>query len=60
MADDPLLPAGATREEVMVPLIKLYTVAFWKKFLEGDGRYMRYLTPGYANRNDLEAFVTIE
>ena len=40
----------------MVPLIKLYTIAFWKKYLEGDGRYMRYLTPGYANRNDLEAF----
>jgi hypothetical protein len=61
MLDDPLLPLGrATREEVMVPLIKLYTVSFWKSFLEGDRRYMGYLTPGYANRNDLEAFVTIE
>lgn len=60
MADDPLLRARATREEVMVPLIKLYTVAFWKAFLQGDRRYMSYLTPGYANRNDLEAFVTIE
>ena len=61
MVNDPLLPLGpAIREEVMVPLIKLYTVAFWKRFLEGDRRYMGYLTPGYANRNDLEAFVTIE
>lgn len=61
MADDPLLPLGpATREEVMVPLIKLYTIAFWKTFLEGDHRYMPYLTPGYAHRNDLEAFVEIK
>jgi hypothetical protein len=61
MVSDPLLPLGpAVREEVMIPLIKLYTVAFWKTFLEGDGRYMGYLTPGYAHRNDLEAFVTIE
>jgi hypothetical protein len=61
MLNDPLLPRGpAIREEVMVPLIKLYTVAFWKAFLQGERRYMSYLTPGYANRNDLEAFVTIE
>jgi dienelactone hydrolase len=50
----------AIPEEVMVPLIRNYTVAFWKKFLEGDGRYMRYLTPGYARRNNLEAIVEIE
>jgi hypothetical protein len=61
MVDDPLLPMPpATRAEVMVPLITQYTVAFWKAFLEGDRRYMRYLTPGYAIRNDLEAAVTIE
>ena len=61
MLDDPLLLARAPREEVMVPLIKLYTVSFWKAFLDGDRRrYMAYLTPGYAARNDLEAFVTIE
>jgi hypothetical protein len=60
MVDDPFLLRPAIREEVMVPLIKLYTVAFWKTFLEGDRRYMGYLTPGYAHRNDLEAFVTIE
>jgi hypothetical protein len=45
--------------DILVPMIKLYTVAFWKKFLEGDRRYMRYLTPGYANVHDLEAVVTI-
>jgi len=44
----------------MVPMIKLYTVAFWKTFLEGDHRYMGYLTPDYANRNGLEAIVEIE
>ena len=44
----------------MVPLITHYTIAFWKKFLEGDGRYMSYLTPGYAKRNGLEAVVRIE
>ena len=41
----------------MVPLIKLYTIAFWKTYLEGDRRYQRYLTPGYAQQNDLEAVV---
>ena len=60
MVDDPFLLRPAIRDEVMVPLIKLYTVAFWKRFLEGNRRYMGYLTPGYAQRNDLEAFVTIE
>jgi predicted dienelactone hydrolase len=62
----PLLPTDAftlkpaVPEEIMVPLIKLYTVAFWKTHLEGDHRYMRYLTPGYAKRNELEAIVEIE
>jgi hypothetical protein len=60
MPDDPLLVAPAIREEEMVPLIKLYTVAFWKKHLHYDFRYIRYLTPGYAERNDLEATVYIE
>jgi len=60
MVDDPFLLGPAIREEVMVPLIKLYTVAFWKAFLAGDRRYMAYLTPGYAKRNDLEAVVAIE
>jgi predicted dienelactone hydrolase len=60
MAEDPLLLQPAIPEEVMVPLIKLYTIAFWKSFLEGDRRYMPYLTPGYAQRNDLEALIDIE
>lgn len=57
MDDPPYLVQPAVREEVMVPLIKLYTVAFWKAFLERDKRYMPYLTPGYAKRNLLEAMV---
>jgi hypothetical protein len=57
---DPFTLLPAIPEEVMVPLIMNYTVAFWKKFLDGDDRYMRYLTPGYAQRNDLEAIVEIE
>ena len=60
MATDAFTLQPAIPEEIMVPLIKNYTIAFWKKFLEGDGRYMRYLTPGYANRNGLEAVVKIE
>lgn len=60
MATDAFTLQPAIPEEIMVPMIKLYTVAFWKRFLEGDGRYMRYLTPGYAQRNDLQAVVEIE
>ena len=60
MATDAFVLEPTIRAEVMVPMIKLYTVAFWKTFLEGDHRYMPYLTPDYANRNDLEAFVEIE
>ena len=36
---------------------ELHTVAFWKTFLEGDHRYMRYLTPGYARSHHLQAVV---
>jgi predicted dienelactone hydrolase len=53
LLDDPFLRQPAIPEEIMVPLVKLYTVAFWKTCLEGDRRYMPYLTPGYANRNGL-------
>lgn len=60
MATDAFTLRPAIPEEIMVPLIKLYTIAFWKTALEDDRRYMRYLTPGYANRNDLEAIVEIE
>jgi hypothetical protein len=59
MATDAFVPQPTIRAEVMVPMIKLYTVAFWKTFLEGDHRYQRYLTPGYAKRNELEAEVFI-
>jgi hypothetical protein len=44
-------------EEILVPQIELYTVAFWKTFLEGDHRYMPYLTPGYARSRHLQAVV---
>ena len=48
----PVIPKG-----ILVPQIKLQTVAFWKTFLEGDHRYMRYLTPGYAQSHHLQAKV---
>ena len=59
----PFLPTDAVTlnpvipEEILVPQIKLHTVAFWKTFLEGDHRYMRYLTAGYARSHHLEAVV---
>jgi hypothetical protein len=59
-ATDAFLLQPAIPEEVMVPMIMNYTVAFWKAFLEGDRRYLGYLTPGYASRNGLEAIVDIE
>ena len=34
-------------------------IAFWKTFLEGDHRYMRHLTPGYANVHGFPTLVTI-
>jgi hypothetical protein len=40
-------------------MIELYTIAFWKAFLEGDYRYQRYLAPGYAQQHGLEAIVKI-
>ena len=43
----------------MVPLIELYTVAFWKTLLQVDHRYHRFLAPGYAKRHRLEAIVKI-
>ena len=44
-------------DETLAPQIELHTVAFWKTFLEGDHRYMRYLTPGYARSHRLQAVV---
>jgi hypothetical protein len=55
--DEPYLVEPTIPQEVMVPMIKLYTVAFWKAYLEGDERYAHYLTPGYAKQNELEAKV---
>jgi predicted dienelactone hydrolase len=49
---NPVIPA-----EILVPQITLHTVAFWKTFLEGDHRYMRYLTAGYAQSHHLQAQV---
>jgi predicted dienelactone hydrolase len=49
---NPVIP-----EEILAPQIKLHTVAFWKTFLDGDHRYMRYLTPGYARSHHLQAVV---
>jgi hypothetical protein len=57
MATDAFVLEPTIRAEVMVPMIKLYTVAFWKTYLEGDHRYQRYLTPGYAEHHELEAQV---
>ena len=59
-ATDAFTLQPAIPEEVMVPMIKLYTISFWKTFLQDDLRYMRYLTPGYAQQNDLEALVEIK
>jgi hypothetical protein len=59
MATDAFVLKPTIRADVMVPMIQLYTVAFWKTFLEGDHRYQRYLTPGYAEHNELEAEVFI-
>jgi hypothetical protein len=59
----PILPTDAVTlhpvipEEILVPQIKLHTIAFWKTFLEGDHRYMRYLTAGYAQSHHLQAVV---
>jgi len=57
--DPPYMPARPLRSDVMTPMIKLYTVAFWKVHLTGDHRYQRYLAPGYAQRNDFEANVFV-
>jgi predicted dienelactone hydrolase len=54
---DGFTPNPVIPEEILVPQIKLHTVAFWKTFLEGDHRYMRYLTPGYAQSHRLQAVV---
>lgn len=57
--DPPYTPVEAPREEIMIDLIAHYTVAFTKVYLAGDGRYMRFLTPGYARVHALPGAVTI-
>lgn len=44
--------------EQMEHLVYHYSVSFWKVFLEGDGRYNRFLTPGYAKKNEPNTIVT--
>ena len=60
LASDAFTFAPAVAGETMVSLVKLYTIAFFKTFLEGDQRYMRFLTPGYANVNGLPTIVSIK
>jgi len=57
--EPPYMTQTTIRPEVMVPMIKLYTIAFWKTRLEGDHRYQRYLAPGYAQSHNLEAKVFV-
>jgi len=57
--DPPYTPVAPPPQSIMVRLVTHYTIAFWKTFLEGDHRYMRYLTPGYANVNGFPTQVTI-
>src|SRR5215207_3384787 len=60
MASDAYTVQPTIAAEIMVPLINHYTIAFWKRFLVGDGRYLSYLTPAYAKRRDFAAIVNIE
>lgn len=57
--DPPYTPLAPPAQSVMGRLVTHYTIAFWKTFLEKDHRYMRYLTPGYANVNGFRTQVTI-
>ena len=60
MATDAFTLAPPIPEEEMTPMVHLYTLSFWKVFLQDDNRYRHFLTPGYAQRNNLKAVVTIE
>ena len=57
LSTDVFTPNPVIPEETLVPQITLHTVAFWKTFLQGDHRYMRYLTAGYARSHHLQAAV---
>ena len=58
MSIDVFTPNPVIPEETLVPQVKLHTIAFWKTFLQGDHRYMRYLTAGYARSHHLQAVVS--
>jgi len=57
--DPPYVAERSVRANVMNPMVKLYTVAFWKTHLVGDHRYQRFLAPGYAQSHNLEATVFV-
>jgi hypothetical protein len=57
LSTDAFTPAPVIADEILVPQIQLHTVDFWKTFLQGDHRYMRYLTHGYAQSHHLQAVV---
>ncbi|MCI0572242.1 MAG: hypothetical protein L0Y66_15920 [Myxococcaceae bacterium] len=59
LTTDDFTLAPAIPGELMVPVVELYTVAFWKTFLAGDFKYIRFLTPGYAGAHDLPAKVRV-
>jgi hypothetical protein len=50
---------GYVTERQTTEFLKLYSVAFWKVYLENDGRYQPFLTPGYAVANDLRLKVYV-
>lgn len=60
MATDAFTLATPIPEEEMTPMVHLYTICFWKAHLQGENRYRNFLTPGYAQQNNLKAVVTIE
>lgn len=47
----------APSAELMVPTISLYTVSFFKAYLDGDRNYLQYLTPSYAQSHGLPAVI---
>jgi len=60
IAPDAFTLALPIPDEEMTPMVHLYTICFWKSHLQGESRYRAFLAPGYAQRNNLKAVVTIE
>jgi hypothetical protein len=58
MVTDAVTLAPAIPAEIMVPVVNLYTVAFWKAYLEGDHDYKAYLKSNYARKQGLSVEVT--